>query len=337
MTQAQLDCAVADATGESLRTVHRLGFSLADRCPGARGPLPGRRLPVLPPARPVPRPGRRRLAGPGRVPAGCDVYFEPDEHEVYAADPAVLAVPARAPDDASPRGGTDRPRSGQTFALVQTRPDVTNPAEAHVSAAQFRAASAPSHRGRPRRRRPPLQGPLAMITLTRRQARRLRGVFRRSVLGIAHRGPIPPLVLRAEGSQLRAQYRYAGLAVEHVEPARPGPAEAIALPLDALADLEGRDDSPVVLEAVAPDRTVVRWADRGIPQAREYAVPALETLAPFPEPPPVVVRGPARPARRPGRGGRHRRRRRHPLRPELPPAPGRGDDHESSPPTAASS
>jgi hypothetical protein len=41
-----------------------------------------------------------------------------------------------------------------------------------------------------------------MITITRRQARRLRGVFRRSVLGIAHRGIIPPLVLRAEGTKL---------------------------------------------------------------------------------------------------------------------------------------
>ena len=124
-----------------------------------------------------------------------------------------------------------------------------------------------------------------MITLSRRQARRLRGVFRRSVLGISHKGAIPPLILRAGGSQLRAQYRYAGLAVEHVEADGPYPAEAIALPLDALAEIEGRDGSPVVLEAVAPDRTIVRWEDRGIPQTREYAVPALETLAPFPEPP----------------------------------------------------
>jgi hypothetical protein len=124
-----------------------------------------------------------------------------------------------------------------------------------------------------------------MITLSRRQARRLRGVLRRSVLGITHKGPIPPLILRAGDSQLRAQYRYAGLAVEHVEPDAPCPVEAIALPLDALAELEGRDGSPVVLEAVAPDRTAVRWHDHGVPQVREFAVPALETLAPFPEPP----------------------------------------------------
>ena len=54
-----------------------------------------------------------------------------------------------------------------------------------------------------------------MITLTRRQARTLRGVFRRSILGIAHRGPIPPLVLTAADGQLRARHRYAHLVVEH--------------------------------------------------------------------------------------------------------------------------
>jgi hypothetical protein len=124
-----------------------------------------------------------------------------------------------------------------------------------------------------------------MITISRRQVRHLRAVFRRSVLGIGHRGSIPPLVLRAEGTQLRAQYRYSALAVEHVELGSYQPGETIALPLDALADVEGKDDSPIVLEAAAPDKTIVRWEDHGIPQTREYAVPALDVLAAFPEPP----------------------------------------------------
>src|SRR4051794_3035959 len=98
----------------------------------------------------------------------------------------------------------------------------------------------------------PIEGDRTMITLTRRQARRLRGVFRRHVLGIGHKGPVPPLVLRAEGSQLRAQHRYAALAVVHVEPGADFATGAIALPLDALAELDGRDDSPVALEAAAP-------------------------------------------------------------------------------------
>jgi hypothetical protein len=122
-----------------------------------------------------------------------------------------------------------------------------------------------------------------VITLTRSQVKRLRHVFRRSTLGITHRGIISELVLRAEGAQLRAQHRYRDLAVEHVEPGSNRPAASIAIPLDALADFEGSADSPVVLESPAPDRTVVRWDDRGIPQSREYhIVTPVERLEPMP-------------------------------------------------------
>jgi hypothetical protein len=127
-----------------------------------------------------------------------------------------------------------------------------------------------------------------MITITRRQARRLRGVFRHT-LGIGHRGPVPPLVLRADGVQLRAQHRYAALAVEYAEPGDSRPHEALALPLEALADVAGRDNSPVALEAAAPGRTVARWEDRGIPRACEYLVPTIGSLAPFPTPPAELV------------------------------------------------
>ena len=115
-----------------------------------------------------------------------------------------------------------------------------------------------------------------MITLTRRQARELRGVFRRSVLGIAHRGPIPPLVFTAEGGQLRVRHRYAHLAVEHVAASAWPSNGQVALPLDALADLEGRDDANLGLDTAAPGRTVARWTDRGIPQSREYPVPPID-------------------------------------------------------------
>ncbi len=124
-----------------------------------------------------------------------------------------------------------------------------------------------------------------MITLTRRQARRLRGVFRRSTLGIAHRGPVPPIVLAVEGDQLCARHRYAHLAIEHAWPLAWPSSGEVALPLDALADIEGKDDATVALEAATPDRTVARWSDRGIPQAREYAVPAIDSLGQFPSPP----------------------------------------------------
>ena len=74
-----------------------------------------------------------------------------------------------------------------------------------------------------------------MITITRHKARMLRSVFRRAVLGITHRSSIPPLVLHAEGTHLRAQYRYDSLAVEYVEPGCYRPLDSIPVPLDVLA------------------------------------------------------------------------------------------------------
>ena len=133
-----------------------------------------------------------------------------------------------------------------------------------------------------------------MITLTRSQVRRLRVAFRRAALGIAHRGIVSELVLRAEGGQLRAQHRYCDLAVECVETGDHRPAATIAIPLDALADFEGPADTPVVIEAVAPDRTVVRWEDRGIPQSREYSlITPVDRLEPMPASPATWASNPA--------------------------------------------
>jgi len=127
-----------------------------------------------------------------------------------------------------------------------------------------------------------------MITLTRNQARRFRAVFRRSTLGINHRGVVSELVFRPEDGQLRAQHRYADLAVEHVDPILTRSVGVVALPLDALADFEGAPETPVTIEAAAPDRTIVRWDDRGIPQVREYA---LVTPADRIEPVPALPTG----------------------------------------------
>jgi hypothetical protein len=103
MTQAQLDCAIADATGESLHTVHRLGFSLLFGDPAEREPEDLCLVLDCPFCRrPVPYPGRVRGGAQAQAEClDCDACFEPREHEVYAADPAVLAVPARAPEDAT--------------------------------------------------------------------------------------------------------------------------------------------------------------------------------------------------------------------------------------------
>jgi hypothetical protein len=132
-----------------------------------------------------------------------------------------------------------------------------------------------------------------MITITRRLARDLRTVFRRSVLGISHRGLIPPLVFQADGSKLRAQHRYGALAVEHCLEAAEPAHETTAVPLEILADVTGRDETPVTVEAAAPDRTIVRWSDRGIPQVREYEVVEPAKLTSFPDPPATFAPAPA--------------------------------------------
>ncbi len=124
-----------------------------------------------------------------------------------------------------------------------------------------------------------------MITLTRRQSRRLRGLLRRSALGIARKGPVAPLVLRADGGRVCTRYRYGGLAVEHTSPCHRADSGVVALPLEALADFEGRDESPVMIEPVGPRTTVARWSDRGVPATREYDIPEVGPLADFPDPP----------------------------------------------------
>ena len=124
-----------------------------------------------------------------------------------------------------------------------------------------------------------------MITITRAQARRLGLVFRRAPLGIAPKGPLPPLVLTAGGRRLRANFQHGGIAVEFAETGSDPAGEAISVPLEALTACAGRGDAPVAVEAAAADRTAVRWEHYGVPQVREYPVTPADALPPFPGPP----------------------------------------------------
>ena len=126
-----------------------------------------------------------------------------------------------------------------------------------------------------------------MILLTRRQARGLRGVLRRPVLGITHAGPVPPLILLAENGRLRTRHRQDACAVECFTRCDPRAAGTVSLPLDALIEFAGPDDTPVRLEDSGPGRTAARWDVGGVPQARVFEVPALGPVGPFPDPPPM--------------------------------------------------
>ena len=122
-----------------------------------------------------------------------------------------------------------------------------------------------------------------MITFSRRQARRLRTVFRRHALGITHKGAVPPLVLVADPAVgLRVRHHQPSLAVETVLRCPQGVQPPLCLPLDALTDLEGSEDAPIVLQAPGANQVTARWEDRGIPQVREYAVTEFSRLPPFP-------------------------------------------------------
>ncbi|WP_337174677.1 hypothetical protein [Paludisphaera sp.] len=124
-----------------------------------------------------------------------------------------------------------------------------------------------------------------MIVLTRREARRLRAVLRRRPLGLTRNGPAPPLVLDpGPASGLRVRLHLDHLAVECLLEGDGRADGSIMIPLEALADFEGRDDSPVHLESAVPGRGTARWDDRGVPQSREYAVPDVGPSA-FPEMP----------------------------------------------------
>jgi hypothetical protein len=109
MTQQTLDLLVARSTGESPRTIHRLGFQLQGR-PGdglepedlrlaVDCPFCGRTSPIAPP---VNVPGA--LAECDR----CDVYFDYQPDEVYAAGPGVAPGGPVDHDD-----GVTAPRPGR--------------------------------------------------------------------------------------------------------------------------------------------------------------------------------------------------------------------------------
>jgi hypothetical protein len=86
MTQAQLDRSVARSTGESVRTIHRLGFSaLPDGRPADPRPDALSLVIDCPRCRqPAPYPGRRRdeSCRPAHCPR-CDAPFAFDLLDVY--------------------------------------------------------------------------------------------------------------------------------------------------------------------------------------------------------------------------------------------------------------
>jgi hypothetical protein len=105
-----------------------------------------------------------------------------------------------------------------------------------------------------------------VIEITRLLARSLRAVFRRasrvgsrSLPVVFSAGPAG-LTIHSELGEVIVAYRQAGEFAP----------ENITLPTDVLADIEGKEASPVVLERTAAGQCLVRWQDKEVPRVQEF-------------------------------------------------------------------
>jgi hypothetical protein len=63
------------------------------------------------------------------------------------------------------------------------------------------------------------------------------------------------------------------------------PSEVVSFPGSLLAEMEGREDAPVVLEAVTASKGRARWSDGAVPRAVEFDMAAVDTLPTLPDMP----------------------------------------------------
>ncbi len=120
-----------------------------------------------------------------------------------------------------------------------------------------------------------------MLQIPRSLARTFRAVCRRArprqthVAVVVRSGP-DGLTVCAPDVEVTIAYHQAGSY----------PTATIALPLEALADCEGRGDALATLATSAAGKVTACWQDAGVPQAKEYDAPDLAKL---PENPPSPV------------------------------------------------
>jgi hypothetical protein len=129
-----------------------------------------------------------------------------------------------------------------------------------------------------------------VIEIPRSLARRLSAVLRSSI-----RKPyfphVPLVDFHADAQGLCVRVAQGEVAVEYRQPGSFRKATG-TLPLDALVTIEGRDESPVILEAGDAGQTVARWNDGGIPQVVAFEVPENAKRPKFPESPGKFISNP---------------------------------------------
>jgi hypothetical protein len=117
-----------------------------------------------------------------------------------------------------------------------------------------------------------------MIQIPRSLARQLRAVFRRIV---SKSLPVRPVISFQAGDFGRAIRLYhTEIAAQFCEPGQ-WPVENLAIPVDALADFEGRSESIVTLERYGSSIRA-RWDDAGVPREMEYESQDVANMPAFP-------------------------------------------------------
>ena len=125
-----------------------------------------------------------------------------------------------------------------------------------------------------------------MIQLPRSLARQLRAVFRRS--GPQSLRRCRPLVsFHAGDDGRRIRLNHVEAPAEFHEPGQ-WPIETLAIPLQALADFEGRSDAIVTLEQQGSS-ILARWDDSGVPREMEYDAQRPADLPTFPDVPQSTI------------------------------------------------
>jgi hypothetical protein len=112
-----------------------------------------------------------------------------------------------------------------------------------------------------------------MISISRSLARQFRAVARRA--GLNRPGSIGNACMRliATKDALTLQASNGHAAVEY---RRIGQFDAadITVPLQLFADCEAKSEAVVTIRVEEPNRLIAAWTDRGVPQQRDYTIPA---------------------------------------------------------------
>jgi hypothetical protein len=130
-----------------------------------------------------------------------------------------------------------------------------------------------------------------VITFSRALARQYRAVLRRALMADDPRGPWPMVRCRTDASGLTLESRQGGSAVRYHQEGTFAD-EALAFRGTLLAEIEGRTETPVTLEAVSPEKGRASWTDRGLPQVIDFEQQPDAVLPAFPELPPKLHRQP---------------------------------------------